>query len=296
MALVSQAVAEPLRQPYKPTKLVKMSTRALFGGLDRRQEGYSPEQEICGTGNTCAEACGEGYDQCTSSDDVIHCYDKGGKQTCCPQDTGDSCDDGYFCSSDEAGATWCCPDSMTLQECAKAYNLPGSLVSETTASATASTSAAPVSSTIPSPASTTPASATPSSSSPITTSTSTSTSSSSSASVVVEANPTASSGAADEEEEEDCTTFTSPIVHVTTLTAVPSLTSMPPLSSSSSYTSLILANSTLITPTAETTSSEPTAVVTSTTSSFVTAGGNSVSTGPVAGAVLLAAGLFAALL
>ncbi|KAI2637119.1 hypothetical protein GGS26DRAFT_471524 [Hypomontagnella submonticulosa] len=130
MALAGQAVAEPLRQPYK-LKLARMSTRSIFG-LDRRQdEGYSPEQQFCGSGDTCAEACGKGFQQCASRDDIIHCFNKAGKQTCCPGLTGDSCDDGYFCTADDKGATWCCPDSMTLEQCASAYNLPGSLVSET---------------------------------------------------------------------------------------------------------------------------------------------------------------------
>ncbi|KAI0387865.1 hypothetical protein F5Y04DRAFT_13325 [Hypomontagnella monticulosa] len=130
MALAGQAIAEPLRQPYK-LKLARMSTRSIFG-LDRRQDvGYSPEQQFCGSGDTCAEACGKGFEQCASKDGVVHCFNKAGKQTCCPGLTGDSCDDGYFCTADDKGTTWCCPDSMTLEQCAAAYSLPGSLVSET---------------------------------------------------------------------------------------------------------------------------------------------------------------------
>ncbi|KAI1377743.1 hypothetical protein F4677DRAFT_46475 [Hypoxylon crocopeplum] len=130
VALVGQAIAEPLRQPYK-LKLARMSTRSIFG-LDRRYDGgYAPEQQYCSDGNTCAEACGKGFEQCASKDGVVHCFKKSGKQTCCPGMTGDSCDKGYFCTADNKGATWCCPDNMTLEQCAAAYNLPGSLVSET---------------------------------------------------------------------------------------------------------------------------------------------------------------------
>ncbi|KAI0014409.1 hypothetical protein F4779DRAFT_9892 [Xylariaceae sp. FL0662B] len=128
------AIAEPMRQPYKPTemKLAKMSARQIFG-LDRRDDdGYAPEQQFCGSGDTCAEACGKGFEQCKSNDGVVHCFNKGAKQTCCPGLTGDSCDEGYFCSADDKGATWCCPDSMNLKQCAAAYNLPGSLVPDTT--------------------------------------------------------------------------------------------------------------------------------------------------------------------
>ncbi|KAI2624200.1 hypothetical protein GGR54DRAFT_565448 [Hypoxylon sp. NC1633] len=140
LALAGQAIAEPLRQPYK-LKLARMSTRSLFG-LDRRQEdqGYSPNQEFCNKGDTCAEACGKGYEQCLSKDGLVHCYNKSAKQTCCPGMTGDSCDAGYFCTADDKGASWCCPDSMTLEQCAVAYNLPGSLISEAAPSTSSSSS------------------------------------------------------------------------------------------------------------------------------------------------------------
>jgi hypothetical protein len=38
--------------------------------------------------------------------------------------TVDSCDKGYFCTTDQQGATWCCPDGMSLDACAAAYNVP----------------------------------------------------------------------------------------------------------------------------------------------------------------------------
>ncbi|KAI1334874.1 hypothetical protein F5Y15DRAFT_265825 [Xylariaceae sp. FL0016] len=140
VAVMALAVAaEPTRQPYQP-KLFKMSTRQLFG-LERRDgEGYSPSQELCGSGATCAEACGTGFKQCASDDSVTHCYNAGNDQTCCPAGTGESCDDGYFCSADDQGETWCCPDSMTLAQCAKKYGLPGPLTSDT-ATPTATSSA-----------------------------------------------------------------------------------------------------------------------------------------------------------
>ncbi|KAI0888983.1 uncharacterized protein GGS22DRAFT_65616 [Annulohypoxylon maeteangense] len=127
MALAGQAIAEPVRQPYK-LKLAQMSAKSIFG-LDRRDDGgYSPEQQFCGSGDTCDEACGKGFAQCPSKDGIVHCFNKAGNQTCCPGKTGDSCDQGYFCSADDKGNTWCCPDSMTLKQCAAAYSLPGSLI------------------------------------------------------------------------------------------------------------------------------------------------------------------------
>ncbi|KAK6957743.1 hypothetical protein Daesc_000531 [Daldinia eschscholtzii] len=134
-ALAGQAIAEPIRLPYKP-KVAYMSPRAIFG-LDRRANGgYAPEQEFCDDGNTCAEACGKGFEQCASKDGIVHCFNKAAKQTCCPGKTGESCDKGYFCTADDKGATWCCPDNMTLEQCADAYNLPGSLVPQTSTSTT----------------------------------------------------------------------------------------------------------------------------------------------------------------
>lgn len=146
-ALAAHATAsEPM--PYKP--LAKMSIHRMFG-IGRRQDstGYQPTQSVCGSGDTCAEACGSGYEACTSTDDVVHCYDPTAQQTCCPDGTGNSCDDGYYCSADTSGETWCCPSSMTVEECATAYGVTGGLVSETP-----TPTPTPTPSTTPSPSST----------------------------------------------------------------------------------------------------------------------------------------------
>ncbi|KAK1771669.1 hypothetical protein QBC33DRAFT_554831 [Phialemonium atrogriseum] len=122
--------------PYKP--LMRMSVRQMFG-LVRRQDdaGYQPTQAVCGTGNTCAEACGAGYEACSSSDEMVHCFNPGA-QTCCPDASGNSCDAGYYCTADTGGETWCCPDGMDVVACAAAYNIDGGLVSETPEPATSS--------------------------------------------------------------------------------------------------------------------------------------------------------------
>ncbi|KAI0478936.1 hypothetical protein GGR56DRAFT_350588 [Xylariaceae sp. FL0804] len=144
-ALVAPAVvAEPLRQPYQP-QLFKMSARQIFGLEGRSssslsEAGYSPATELCSTGSTCAEACGTGYAECTSDDGVTHCYNKAQKQTCCAGSTGESCDEGYFCSADNTGAAYCCPDSMTLGQCAEKYGLPDTLTTSQQSSKTSATS------------------------------------------------------------------------------------------------------------------------------------------------------------
>ncbi|KAI0199236.1 hypothetical protein F4808DRAFT_217895 [Astrocystis sublimbata] len=132
LGLASQTLAD---------QLARDSASNIFG-IDRRQvEGYNPTDQLCGEGNTCAEACGKGFRQCASNDDLTHCYNRAKKQICCPNHSGDACDNGYFCSADEANKTWCCPEGMSLAECARKYSIPGPLTSqEAHTSTTSSTS------------------------------------------------------------------------------------------------------------------------------------------------------------
>lgn len=92
-ALAGQAVAEP--KPYK-ADMAKMSVRNMFAnlGVERRQstdDGYQPENTFCGTGTTCAEACGAGFEQCGSSDAEVHCFNAAAAQTCCGSSSGGKC-------------------------------------------------------------------------------------------------------------------------------------------------------------------------------------------------------------
>jgi len=132
------AAAEPV-----PYRIGSMSLNDAFGLL-KRQAGYAPTQTYCGPGADCAASCGAGYVQCDSTDGDLHCYDPDIQQTCCPDGSGNSCNEGYFCTSDSTGDTWCCPDGLSLSACAASYTLTGSLVSETqtsTPGAAASTAA-----------------------------------------------------------------------------------------------------------------------------------------------------------
>ncbi|KAI1874854.1 uncharacterized protein JN550_002283 [Neoarthrinium moseri] len=139
LALAGQAVAEAAKKPYKP-ELAKMSLRSMLG---RRQEdgGYQPDTTFCGTGATCAEACGAGFEQCASTDSQIHCFNVGTSQTCCPNGSGDSCDAGYYCSADSAGATWCCPNGLSTADCAAQFGVTGGLSSQVPASTSSSVAA-----------------------------------------------------------------------------------------------------------------------------------------------------------
>ncbi|KAK3485925.1 uncharacterized protein B0T23DRAFT_242106 [Neurospora hispaniola] len=152
LALAAQAVAEPIRlvgAPYKAaSKIHKTSARQLFGVVRRQDNpGYQPEQTVCGTGNTCAEACGAGFEACASKDDSVHCYNAGAAQICCPNGSGNSCDAGYYCAADAQNETWCCPEGMSLEQCAAAYKVDGSLVSQTAEATSTSTSSTSTSST-----------------------------------------------------------------------------------------------------------------------------------------------------
>ena len=59
---IVQALAEPLRQrePYQP-EVARMSVRNLLGLQSRQNGAYNPDQQFCGKGDTCAEACGDGF-------------------------------------------------------------------------------------------------------------------------------------------------------------------------------------------------------------------------------------------
>jgi len=141
-AVAAVSASEPM--PYKP--LMKMSIHQMFGVHRRQSDGYSPTQSVCGQGATCADACGAGYETCASKDQTVHCYNPAAKQTCCPDNSGNSCDDGYYCTSDSASGTFCCPDGMDLVTCAAQYSVTGGLVSETAKPTSSSSSSSSTSS------------------------------------------------------------------------------------------------------------------------------------------------------
>lgn len=131
------------------------------GDLAKRQ-GYYPTTQFCGTGDTCKEACGSEYEQCPS-DAGLYCFVPTAGETCCPDGTGseyirplcslkltqtlDSCEAGYFCTSDGAGQTYCCPDGLDLASCAASYSLTVSLIRETGTPSAPPASEAPATST-----------------------------------------------------------------------------------------------------------------------------------------------------
>lgn len=55
----------------------------------------------------------------------------------------DSCSDGYYCTADSEGTTYCCPTGMSLSDCAASYSLTVSLHSQTVGPSSASESSYP---------------------------------------------------------------------------------------------------------------------------------------------------------
>jgi hypothetical protein len=97
----------------------------------KRQAGYAPTHgpNCQGPGDTCQSACGAEYAQCPSDDGQTYCFIPS-KGSCCTDGSGRmsslplgacewvlnangvsvSCDNGYYCTQDNTGGTWCCPD------------------------------------------------------------------------------------------------------------------------------------------------------------------------------------------
>jgi len=129
LAFAVNGLAEPM--PYKPQMLKSSSVRDMFFVRREDVSVYRPTQAMCNQGHTCAEACGDGYATCSSGDSQVHCYNPQAAETCCPDGSGNSCDAGFYCTSDTTSDTYCCPNAMDVVACAKAYNLSGGLVKQT---------------------------------------------------------------------------------------------------------------------------------------------------------------------
>ncbi|KAJ4988195.1 PRP 4 C domain-containing protein [Stagonosporopsis vannaccii] len=128
--------------------LVAYTNAKSFGAMLKRgdtilkRQGYTPDTDLCGSGNTCAEACGPNSVQCPSTDtSMLYCHDDNDGSKCCHDGSGNACHDGYYCTSDSAGDTYCCPDGIDTAACALEYSLSVSLVRQT---AVITSSAAPL--------------------------------------------------------------------------------------------------------------------------------------------------------
>jgi len=89
------------------------------------------KRRYCGQGNTCADACGAGYEQCVSP---TMCYNPTVGDQCCS--TGEYCPKGEYCAKTSSGAAVCCTDGVSLADCGAIATV------ETIAPAAATTAAA----------------------------------------------------------------------------------------------------------------------------------------------------------
>ncbi|GKT45661.1 uncharacterized protein ColSpa_05842 [Colletotrichum spaethianum] len=163
--------AQAFAQQTKVFKRSITSGRDL-GFMRRADGGYQPADEVCNKGgNTCAEACGGGYQQCKSTDQAVHCYDPTAGETCCSTTTGNSCLTSFYCTHDTQTDTFCCPNGMDLGECATKHGVTGALTSDVPVPTTTSVPSTSKSSTVP-PTTSTTTSTTTTSTPPSTTSSS----------------------------------------------------------------------------------------------------------------------------
>ncbi|KAF2127375.1 hypothetical protein P153DRAFT_424623 [Dothidotthia symphoricarpi CBS 119687] len=123
-----------------------------FGAMLRRgdaiakRQGYTPDTVLCGSGDTCEEACGAGQVECPSSSiSTLYCHDSTDGSHCCSDGSGNSCDAGFYCTTDGTD-TYCCLNSIDTSACAAVYSLSASLIRET---ASVIPSAALLSSSVP---------------------------------------------------------------------------------------------------------------------------------------------------
>lgn len=138
MALATTATAQQSRVFTRASQSVRE-----FDIFARQSDGYQPEDEICGgEGSTCAEACGDGYQECASSDESVHCYNPAQEESCCASGNGSSCLSSFFCARDSETGTFCCPGGSSLEECAVEFGVVGALVSDAPAAPTSSSSSA----------------------------------------------------------------------------------------------------------------------------------------------------------
>ena len=59
--------------------------------VKRNDGGYHPEYNLCGTGTTCQEACGDGFQACQptlSQETTLLCYNPDEGEICCPGGQG----------------------------------------------------------------------------------------------------------------------------------------------------------------------------------------------------------------
>ncbi|KAJ6201798.1 hypothetical protein J3E72DRAFT_410159 [Bipolaris maydis] len=107
------------------------------GSAIAKRQGYYPSSDVCnGPGSTCASACGAEYVECPSDGSVTSCHSTTDGSHCCTDGTGNACGPGDYCTHDNRGQTYCCPENLNAEECAKQLGLDEPLIPDSAATPT----------------------------------------------------------------------------------------------------------------------------------------------------------------
>jgi hypothetical protein len=81
----------------------------------RQDSAYQPTTTNCtGGGDTCETMCGKETTECPTDDkEKLFCRQKGTSR-CCSDRSGNSCNRGYYCSSNDLGEHYCCLDGQGM--------------------------------------------------------------------------------------------------------------------------------------------------------------------------------------
>ncbi len=88
LLLLVAAVAAAAHEPQFYYRWLSPQLRGRQG----YNPGYTPEFGSCGSGTTCADACGAAFQACNASTSLsLFCYDPAAGQTCCGNGSGRKC-------------------------------------------------------------------------------------------------------------------------------------------------------------------------------------------------------------
>ncbi|EUC43801.1 hypothetical protein COCMIDRAFT_99903 [Bipolaris oryzae ATCC 44560] len=122
------------------------------GSAIAKRQGYYPTSDVCsGPGDTCAEACGAEYVECPSDGSVTSCHSTTDGSHCCTDGTGNACGPGDYCTHDNQNQTYCCPENLNAEECAKQLGLDVPLIPDSAETTTPVAEATGVPSLSPTP-------------------------------------------------------------------------------------------------------------------------------------------------
>ncbi|XP_014560869.1 hypothetical protein COCVIDRAFT_88141 [Bipolaris victoriae FI3] len=107
------------------------------GSAIAKRQGYYPTTGYCDMpGDTCQEACGAEYVECPTDGSFTSCHSTTDGTHCCTDGTGNACGAGDYCTHDASGSTYCCPQNLNAEECAKELGLDVPLIPDSAETST----------------------------------------------------------------------------------------------------------------------------------------------------------------